>query len=73
MTSLSFGVTVNSPSDEQVVEALDSLHSISAFQGCGLVFDNRVKGKECWPHKDRLFCYKCNRKQISSDESDDSD
>ena len=42
------------------------------LQGCGLVLDTRVKGRECWPHRNRPFCFKCNRKQISSDESDGS-
>jgi len=41
-------------------------------EGCGLVLDTRVKGRECWPHRNRPFCFKCNRKQISSDESDGS-
>ena len=43
------------------------------FQDCGLVLDSRVKGKECYPFKNRLYCLKCNRKKLSSEEEDDDD
>lgn len=40
-------------------------------QDCGLLLDAKVKGREIYPHKNNIFCLKCNRKQISSDESSD--
>jgi len=40
-------------------------------EDCGLLLDTRKKGRECYPHKDRIFCYKCNRRHFSSDESSD--
>ena len=43
------------------------------FQDCGLVLDSRVKGKECYPFKNRLYCLKCNRKKLSSEEEEDDD
>ena len=45
-----------------------------AFQDCGLLLDTRKKGRECYPHKDHIYCLKCNRKKFSSDEeSSDND
>ena len=41
------------------------------FQDCGLKLDSRVKGRECYPHKNDIFCKPCNRKKMSSDEDDD--
>jgi len=38
-------------------------------EDCGLVLDARQKGRECYPHKNHIFCLKCNRKKLSSDES----
>ena len=46
---------------------------MSTFQDCGLVLDSRVKGKECYPFKNRLYCLKCNRKKLSSEEEEDDD
>ena len=43
--------------------------NLSSFQDCGLVLDARQKGRECYPHKNHIFCLKCNRKKLSSDES----
>lgn len=42
-------------------------------EDCGLLLDSRVKGKECYPHKNHVLCIKCNRKKLSSDESSGSD
>jgi hypothetical protein len=42
-------------------------------EDCGLVLDARVKGKECYPFKNRLYCLKCNRKKLSSEEESESD
>jgi len=44
-------------------------------EDCGLLLDTRKKGRECYPHKDHIYCLKCNRKKFSSDEesSDDDD
>ena len=45
-----------------------------SFQDCGLVLDARVKGRECYPFKNHVYCYRCNRKKLSSsDESDDDE
>ena len=32
-----------------------------------------MKGKECYPFKNRLYCLKCNRKKLSSEEEEDDD
>lgn len=42
-------------------------------EDCGLVLDSRVKGKECYPFKNRLYCLKCNRKKLSSEEEEEDD
>jgi hypothetical protein len=44
-------------------------------EDCGLLLDTRKKGRECYPHKNHIFCLKCNRKKFSSDEesSDNED
>ena len=38
------------------------------IQDCSMVLDSRVKGKECWPIKKHVLCFKCNRKR--QDESE---
>jgi hypothetical protein len=43
------------------------------FQDCGLLLDSRVKGKECYPFKNHVLCLKCNRKKLSSSESESDD
>lgn len=42
-------------------------------EDCGLVLDSRIKGKECWPIRHHVLCYKCNRRRQSESESEDSD
>jgi len=42
-------------------------------EDCGLLLDTRKKGRECYPHKDHIYCLKCNRKHFSSSEEDSSD
>lgn len=42
-------------------------------EDCGLLLDAKKKGRECYPHKDHIYCLKCNRKKLSSDESSCSD
>jgi len=42
-------------------------------EDCGLVLDARVKGRECYPMKNHILCFKCNRKKFSSDESESDD
>ena len=32
-----------------------------------------MKGKECYPFKNRLYCLKCNRKKLSSEEEEEDD
>lgn len=44
-----------------------------SLQDCGLVLDARVKGRECYPMKNHILCFKCNRKKFSSDESESDD
>jgi hypothetical protein len=39
-------------------------------EDCSLVLDSRVKGKECWPIRHHVLCYKCNRRRQSESESD---
>lgn len=38
-----------------------------------MVLDSRVKGRECYPFKNHVYCYKCNRKKLSSSESESDD
>lgn len=42
-------------------------------EDCGLVLDARIKGRECYPMKNHIYCFKCNRKKFSSDESESDD
>ena len=49
----------------------ESALTLHTLQDCGLLLDAKVKGREIYPHKNNIFCLKCNRKQISSDESSD--
>jgi len=45
----------------QRMRALDKDYHLECFkcEDCGLVFKPGVKGKECWPFKKHLVCYKC--------------
>ncbi len=36
------------------------------------MLDSRVKGRECYPFKGHVLCYRCNRKKLSSSEEEDS-
>jgi len=42
-------------------------------EDCGLLLDTRKKGRECYPHKNHIYCLKCNRKKFSSDEESSDD
>jgi len=37
---------------------------------CGMVLDSGVKGKECWPIRHHILCYKCYRRRQSESESE---
>jgi len=42
-------------------------------EDCGLLLDTRKKGRECYPHKNHIYCLKCNRRHFSSEDEESSD
>jgi len=43
------------------LRAMEKDYHLECFKcsDCSLVLKPGVKGKECWPIKEQLFCYKC--------------
>ncbi|XP_059079452.1 LIM domain-containing protein 1-like isoform X2 [Tigriopus californicus] len=42
-------------------------------EDCNLVLDSKDRFRQCYPYKNHVLCYKCNRKKLSSSESECDD
>jgi len=52
------------------LRAMDRDYHLECFkcEDCSLILQPGVRGKECWPVKTHLFCYKCYRRRQSESE-----
>jgi hypothetical protein len=68
-----FDFIIKTNARETVYIKMSKNFNMLYFQDCGLLLDSRVKGKECYPFKNHVLCLKCNRKKLSSSESESDD